>query len=53
MFSVFASCCGAQMFFATSKLHVHLMQWDDVDMVERALARCDEVWNSFELNKVT
>ncbi|XP_021849729.2 sister chromatid cohesion protein SCC4 isoform X1 [Spinacia oleracea] len=40
-----------QMFFATSKLHVHLMQWDDVDMVERALARCDEVWNSFELNK--
>uniref|UniRef100_A0A803N7S6 Uncharacterized protein n=1 Tax=Chenopodium quinoa TaxID=63459 RepID=A0A803N7S6_CHEQI len=42
-----------QMFFATSKLHVHLMQWDDVDMVERALAKCDEVWNSFESNKST
>jgi len=41
------------MFFATSMLHVHLMQWDDVNLVERALVKCDEVWESFDLNKVT
>lgn len=40
-----------QMFFATSILHVHLMQWDDVNLVERALVKCDEVWESFGLNK--
>lgn len=40
-----------QMFFATSIFHVHLMQWDDVNLVERALTKCDEVWESFELNK--
>lgn len=40
-----------QMFFATSVLHVHLMQWGDVNMVERAIAKCDEVWESFDLNK--
>ncbi|KAJ8445779.1 hypothetical protein Cgig2_000959 [Carnegiea gigantea] len=40
-----------QMFFATSMLHVHLMQWDDVNLMERALVKCDEVWESFDLNK--
>ncbi|KAF6172649.1 hypothetical protein GIB67_041972 [Kingdonia uniflora] len=33
-----------QMFFATSILHVHLMQWDDVNLVKRAVKNCDEVW---------
>ncbi|KAK1283245.1 hypothetical protein QJS10_CPB21g01774 [Acorus calamus] len=33
-----------QMFFATSMLHVHLMQWDDESSVERAAERCNEVW---------
>ncbi|KAL9236853.1 hypothetical protein vseg_011475 [Gypsophila vaccaria] len=40
-----------QMYFATSMLHVHIMQWDDVSLVEQALLKCDEVWNSFDLNK--
>ncbi|KAL2930953.1 Sister chromatid cohesion protein SCC4 [Bienertia sinuspersici] len=39
------------MFFATSILHVHLMQWDDMELVERALTKCDEVWESLELDK--
>ncbi|KAF6153106.1 hypothetical protein GIB67_034828 [Kingdonia uniflora] len=33
-----------QMFFATSILQVHLMQWDDVNLVKRAVKNCDEVW---------
>ncbi|KAJ4979109.1 hypothetical protein NE237_009889 [Protea cynaroides] len=33
-----------QMFFATSILHMHLMHWDDVNSVERAVEKCDEVW---------
>ncbi|KAJ9698929.1 hypothetical protein PVL29_007815 [Vitis rotundifolia] len=40
-----------QMFFATSILHVHLMQWDDVNLVERAVTKCNEVWDSFEPDK--
>uniref|UniRef100_A0A2N9HSB0 Uncharacterized protein n=1 Tax=Fagus sylvatica TaxID=28930 RepID=A0A2N9HSB0_FAGSY len=31
-----------QMFFATSILHVHLMQWDDENLVEQAVNRCDQ-----------
>lgn len=42
-----------QMFFATSVLHVHLMQWDDVNLVERAVNKCDEVWESVEADKVS
>lgn len=40
-----------QMFFATSILHVHLMQWDDVNLVERAVNKCNEVWDSIEPDK--
>ncbi|XP_057536923.1 sister chromatid cohesion protein SCC4 isoform X1 [Amaranthus tricolor] len=40
-----------QMFFATSMLHVHLMQWDDENLVEHAIAKCDRVWESFEPSK--
>ncbi|KAJ0752573.1 hypothetical protein HanPI659440_Chr09g0325931 [Helianthus annuus] len=39
-----------QMFFATSVLHVHLMQWDDGSLVEGAVSRCNDVW---ELNLLT
>ncbi|GMP48809.1 hypothetical protein CsSME_00016038 [Camellia sinensis var. sinensis] len=40
-----------QMFFATSILHVHLMQWDDVNLVERAVNKCNEVWESIQPEK--
>jgi hypothetical protein len=42
-----------QMFFATSVLHVHLMQWDDENLVEQAVNRCDHVWESINPNKVS
>lgn len=42
-----------QMFFATSVLHVHLMQWDDENLVEQAVNRCDHVWESIDPNKVS
>lgn len=41
------------MFFATSILHVHLMQWDDVSLVEQAVNKCNVVWESIELDKVS
>ncbi|XAR60838.1 hypothetical protein NMG60_11034362 [Bertholletia excelsa] len=51
-------CCASeiyypelQMFFATSILHVLLMQWDDPNLVERAVNRCSEVWNSIQPDK--
>ncbi|OVA02200.1 Cohesin loading factor [Macleaya cordata] len=40
-----------QMFFATSMLHVHLMQWDDVNSVERAAEKCNEVWEFIQPDK--
>ncbi|XP_040993384.1 sister chromatid cohesion protein SCC4 [Juglans microcarpa x Juglans regia] len=40
-----------QMFFATSVLHVHLMQWEDENLVEQAVNRCDHVWESIDPNK--
>lgn len=40
-----------QMFFATSILHVHLMQWDDVNLVEGAVNKCNEVWESIQPDK--
>ncbi|XP_009379056.2 sister chromatid cohesion protein SCC4 isoform X1 [Pyrus x bretschneideri] len=40
-----------QMFFATSILHVHLMQWDDESTVERAVTKCNEVWESLDPQK--
>lgn len=41
------------MFFATSILHVHLMQWDDDNLVEQAVNKCNEIWESIEPNKVS
>nr|ATG71237.1 tetratricopeptide repeat (TPR)-like superfamily protein [Cupressus sempervirens] len=35
-----------EMVFATSILHVHLMQWEDPAVVEKAVETCDTVWNS-------
>lgn len=40
-----------QMFFATSVLHVHLMQWDDGSLVEGAVSRCNAVWESIDPDK--
>lgn len=40
-----------QMFFASSILHVHLMQWGDLELVETALRNCDEVWQSIDAPK--
>ncbi|KAI9070767.1 hypothetical protein K1719_047272 [Acacia pycnantha] len=40
-----------QMFFATSILHVHLRQWDDDKLVEQAVNKCNEIWDSIESNK--
>ncbi|KAI4382684.1 hypothetical protein MLD38_008620 [Melastoma candidum] len=37
-----------EMFFATSMLHVHLMQWEDEAVVARAVGKCDEVWASIQ-----
>ena len=42
-----------QMFFATSILHVHLMQWDDDNLVEQAVNKCSEIWQSIEPDKVS
>lgn len=41
------------MFFATSILHVHLMQWDDDISVQRAMKQCDEVWKSIDPSRVS
>ncbi|KAK7276148.1 hypothetical protein RIF29_17281 [Crotalaria pallida] len=35
-----------QMFFATSILHVHLMQWDEDSLVEQAVNKCNDIWDS-------
>lgn len=40
-----------QMFFATSVLHVHLMQWNDLRLVEGAVNRCNVIWESIESDK--
>ncbi|XP_050371733.1 sister chromatid cohesion protein SCC4 isoform X4 [Argentina anserina] len=40
-----------QMFFATCMLHVHLMHWEDESSVERAVAKCDEVWEFLDPQK--
>ncbi|XP_048324557.1 sister chromatid cohesion protein SCC4 isoform X2 [Ziziphus jujuba] len=40
-----------QMFFATSILHVHLMQWEDPNLVEGAVNKCDQVWESIAPEK--
>ncbi|GAB2233920.1 hypothetical protein Droror1_Dr00003150 [Drosera rotundifolia] len=40
-----------QMFFATSILHVHLMEWDDAHLLESAVLKCNEVWESLNATK--
>ncbi|KAM7257502.1 hypothetical protein ACFE04_013243 [Oxalis oulophora] len=40
-----------QLFFATSILHVNLMQWHDPTAAENAVNKCDEVWNSIHQSK--
>ncbi|KAL5720760.1 hypothetical protein ACHQM5_013399 [Ranunculus cassubicifolius] len=40
-----------QMFFATSILHVQLMQWGDLNLVERAVEKCIEVWDLLSPDK--
>ncbi|KAH7285526.1 hypothetical protein KP509_33G031900 [Ceratopteris richardii] len=35
-----------EMVFSTSILHVHLMQWEDTAVVQEAVAKCDEIWDS-------
>ncbi|KAL3719873.1 hypothetical protein ACJRO7_004800 [Eucalyptus globulus] len=40
-----------EMFFATSILHVHLMQWEDESTVERAVNNCDRAWASIPLDR--
>lgn len=42
-----------QMFFATSILHVRLMQWDDDNLVEQAVNRCNQIWESIDPDKVS
>lgn len=42
-----------QMFFATSILHVHLMQWDEDSLVEQAVNKCNEIWDSIGPDKVS
>ncbi|KAG6607383.1 Sister chromatid cohesion protein SCC4, partial [Cucurbita argyrosperma subsp. sororia] len=51
IFSVEICYPELQMFFATSILHVHLMQWYDDNSVEQAVIKCDEVWESIEPEK--
>ncbi|KAI3461746.1 hypothetical protein Pfo_018409 [Paulownia fortunei] len=40
-----------QMFFATSILHVRVMQWDSTSLVEESVNRCNLIWESIEPDK--
>ncbi|KAL0369857.1 UNVERIFIED_CONTAM: Sister chromatid cohesion protein SCC4 [Sesamum angustifolium] len=40
-----------QMFFATSILHVRVMQWDSTSLVEESVNRCNVIWESIEPEK--
>ncbi|KAJ8560839.1 hypothetical protein K7X08_022699 [Anisodus acutangulus] len=40
-----------QMFFATSILHVHLMQWENESSVQDAVNRCNVIWESIGSEK--
>ncbi|VVB10279.1 unnamed protein product [Arabis nemorensis] len=40
-----------QMFFTASMLHVHIMQWTDDYSVEKAVQRCDEIWQTISSDK--
>ncbi|KAL3828998.1 hypothetical protein ACJIZ3_017800 [Penstemon smallii] len=37
-----------QMFFATSILHVRVMQWDSTNLVEESIKSCNVIWESIE-----
>ncbi|CAH9114317.1 unnamed protein product [Cuscuta epithymum] len=40
-----------QMFFATSILHVHLMQWNNASVVQEDVKRCNLIWESIDSDK--
>ncbi|XP_010443042.1 PREDICTED: MAU2 chromatid cohesion factor homolog [Camelina sativa] len=40
-----------QMFFTASMLHVHIIQWTDDYSVEKAVQRCDEIWQTISSDK--
>ncbi|KAL6499928.1 hypothetical protein OROGR_027838 [Orobanche gracilis] len=40
-----------QMFFATSILHVRVMQWENTNLVEESVNRCNMIWESIEPDK--
>ncbi|KAG6403536.1 hypothetical protein SASPL_135760 [Salvia splendens] len=40
-----------QMFFATSILHVHVIQWDSTSLVEESVNGCNLLWESIEPDK--
>ncbi|KAH6814459.1 Tetratricopeptide repeat superfamily protein [Perilla frutescens var. frutescens] len=40
-----------QMFFATSILHVRVMQWDSTNLVEESVNQCNLIWESLEPEK--
>ncbi|XP_042018371.1 sister chromatid cohesion protein SCC4-like isoform X2 [Salvia splendens] len=40
-----------QMFFATSILHVHVIQWDSTSLVEESVNGCNLIWESIEPDK--
>nr|AGG38121.1 maternal effect uncoordination 2-2 protein [Dimocarpus longan] len=40
-----------QLFFATSILHVHLMQWEDENLIANAINQCDLIWESIDPNR--
>lgn len=33
-----------QMVFATARLHIQLMQWEEPAIIERSLAECDQLF---------
>lgn len=41
------------MFFATSILHVHVIQWDSTSLVEESVNGCNLIWESIEPDKVS
>lgn len=40
------------MFFVTSTLHVHLMQWEDESVIASAVSKCDAAWASIHPDRV-
>ncbi|CAA0842406.1 Tetratricopeptide repeat (TPR)-like superfamily protein [Striga hermonthica] len=40
-----------QMFFATSILHVRVMEWESTNLVEESVNRCNMIWEAIEPDK--